>query len=363
MATKYLQLNKPNAGSNNWGNAINQNFDKIDLEYGKINNNLASIESRMSDFGTFSFIQAIDENGIIEEVDRLLFCSGFILLEDGYYILPDDTPEYNADDNKWYYNKVDLSATNNNFIKDNNKVTVGSVILGHLIKNDNGTETFKTASNESGYSGRYYNDGDNESHIQFFNLPDFTAFYIQTPYILDGEEYKQGNVYAFGLEWTNGEILIKSSQIIDNVKQVKIQKLKQVLGGYYVPTIQDPNSPNIVTFIKQQGSEAAASVNVIIPHNTYNGVETITEINNVSGTTYTINTGILEKNTISDTEYTQRITNIKFFTGSSNNNRQYVYVDYKLSYSNGWQIIVDTTYLKTLFISYCVNQYVETLIS
>lgn len=355
VQTDYLKLIKPLAGSNNWGQSINQNFDKIDLGYKKINNSLKNVESRIGEFGTFSFIQEINSNNEIENIDNALFSQGVYKINGEFYSIKSN-PTYDEYNKINYYNLSDLEK-----LTDSNKVynvDSGAVKVGHM---DDITGKFMESEIDS-YQGEFYNDNDT-AHKQFYEFPDFTAFYVQVPAIKNGSEYIQPALIAFGLEFVTGSILIKSTVVNNNQVETKIQKLKQSLGGYYRPS-SSAQDPNTIIFTKEQASSSGDSVSITIPHNVFNGVETTRQVGGYSESDsfYKFNTGIQYANTTEGTNIItyRNISNIYFYLLDTNSYRQIAYIPYKLYLAgNMWYIYIDTTYLLTnnLYIAYTISEY------
>ena len=383
MNTSYLKLNKPMVGSQGWGAAINQNFDKIDTEYSKMSSNLKLIESRIEETGTFSFLKYSysDENGNTVEVDAdtLLLQEFAVKIVTGdkvsYYKTPytaivktsidlGDSDEFNDE------------AEFNSFI--NNKAN-GSVVIGRVEGQGNDSTLDEFIPDDNQYSGIYYNDGD-LNHTQFSSLPDFTAFYLKFPVIkidnIDIPNDATVTYYAFGLNLNFDEILFKSSKIIDNQRQIAISKFKQVLGGYYQPS-STRGKPNTITFTKAQAAQGKDIIEIVIPRHVYNSVVTEINLTNDSSVSsvndiLTHDTGITKTNTIilpeddtgEFTTYEQTISDIRFYTKNTTGPLEVqssciVGYDLYLNTESVWCFDIDSKYFngENIYLSYSINSH------
>lgn len=366
IQTNYLKLIKPVAGSANWGNAINQNLDKIDLGYAKLTNNLQNIEGRLKETGTFSFIQVLDGN-TIREIDYMQIRGGILRANDTYYqILDGEAPNKGTESplNGIYYYTTDQlkELASNEDLEDLYDIAQGAVVLGAL-DSDN---SFEQETKFDSYNKIFYNDEDT-SHTQIYDIQDYRAFYIDVPYILieDSPTAIASTAYAFGQEWNNGAIAVKTSDTVDNIVTPIISRFKQVLGGYYVPS-STLEQPNTITFTKVSATNALSQTEIYIPRNVYNAVETTVQltsdhINNGYDTNQYLIT------TIEEVRYYNSIHGIRFFTGSLDN-QQFFMVDYQLKQeSDKYKIYIDPTYLlgmiqagQTFYMSYYVMSWQQT---
>lgn len=362
MKTNFLGLDKPRAGSLNWGSAMNNNLDTIDREYAKLNNNLSVIESRVKDIGTFGFISYRADNTVYD-VDYLQPVQCMIRIQNDYYIVNSNNLKTIENDGKpyYYWNISSVSKANNATINNyQNNINFGSIRLGSEKSRSDGSKYF--VQDIKLYNEVYYNDNDT-SHKQLSSFSDFTAFYLSVPFYCEGvtENSKDlksiTSLYIFGLELHFDGILIKTSQLENNQYVTLLSKFKQVLGGYYTPT-SITSKPNTIIFNKSAASGSTDSVEIFIPRSVANSTETLYSFTHSSSVkSVTIDTNIkydLTSGTGTDSiNFSQNISNINFFIGSEidNNNvpckRTPIILDYELLYhdNQGWQIIVDTTYL------------------
>lgn len=343
IQTNFLKLIKPIAGTTNWGGVVNQNFDKIDLEYSKMLSTIQGIAGQMNEVGTFSFLISSNNSGEIYEADYAVFGECGIKTSDGFYYTASTTNGLS-----WT-----LTSSTQDVVLNNNNTSYGSILMGTLTED----KTFLSDTSEK-YAGAFYNDHDSD-HKQLMSLPDFIAFYLHIP--STSPEVTINTVYAFGKEWKMGDLLIKSSQLIENERQVLIMKFKQSLGGYYLPssTVEQPNN---ITFTKTPANIAEETVDIFIPRCVSNSVETVQSL---SSTSTKVITNVVPSLAIAVegqmVNYEQRLAYIQFFTGESNN-RSMIYMPYSVAIETiggvrQWVINIKNTYApKEYMVSYVILQ-------
>ena len=363
MRTYFLQLTKPVIGATNWGASINQNWDKIDRGFGQINQNLLALQDKMTDIGTFSFIQVINGDNAVVTLD-------FALLTQFYC--------YDTGAEQWY--KVDvepdgngqgwvgvLSTLSTSEASNYTSVKIGQLIIGSKPTDTNGQSGYFEHTDVDAYESTYYNNGSSEV-TQLSSLSDYTAFLIALPNKWQGEdgEYEPSGAmqcYAFGELWTGSDIMIKTSIVQNNQRTTLIRRFKQSLGGYYIPTI-DPAQPNCIIWSKASSSEAIAQYKTIIPHNLWAGVVNEIEVkkDNSGNLPSSVNTGQDSETTetIDSTNYTckQNLADICFWR-TNGSKRTRIYLDYWTAVKNGelwiyWESNVlnkDETYVITYIVT------------
>lgn len=369
MKTNFLQLTKPVAGATNWGTAINQNWDTIDRGYGQIRNNLRALESRMTDIGTFSSLQVTLTDKTVIELDYFLLTTVYYLYKDNYYKstqLHYKTEIIDEIEIKTWY----IKHSESNIVDKQTalKYTSGSGVIGRLNygRFERAQDIASLDEIYSEYTLEYYND-DNTNHALLASLTDYTAFYIQLPTILDNEDQSLDTVrYAFGLDWTEGEIFIKSSQVVDNRRRTIIKKFKQALGGYYVPSSKIDNA-NTIIFTKQQSAASEPEYVIDIPRCIFNNAWTRIQLEYDS-----IKSNYFHKiNWAAATEYNgikyyRRLVYIQFWV-LENGTYKPIYVDHTVTYGTTVAITTTNNVLPTppedgasvFYVSYAVTEFSE----
>ena len=347
IQTNYLKLIKPMAGSVGWGAAINNNWDTIDREYAKLNNNLAVIQSRMTDIGTFGFLSYVDGDAVVD-VDYIEPVTCIIRVgEDFYQVTKDNLKNYGDSAEPYYYWLLDENKKTKTLPNEALLSTYGMAYLGTEKSRADGSKYFVQDANE--YRDDYYNN-DDDTQRQFNSLADFTAFYLHIPHYCMGaptgvEDLKSVScVYIYGLELYFDGILIKTSRLIDNKYTTLLSKFKQVLGGYYVPR-STTDRPNTIIFEKSSASSSTQYEEIFIPRSVANSTETIYSFSKTHKDTTTIRIPTNVKMAlVSDTgyiTYSQNIANVNFFTRDGET-RNPVIMEHELQYTEGgWEIVVE----------------------
>ena len=357
MRTYFLQLTKPVVGATNWGASINQNWDKIDRGFGQINQNLLALQDKMTDIGTFSFIQIINGDNAVVTLD-------FALLTQFYC--------YDTGAKQWYKVDVEADANGQGWVgvlttlskePSYTSVTAGKLIIGSKPTDTNGQSGYFERTDVDAYKSTYYNNGDSDV-TQLSSLSDYTAFLVALPnkwQDKDGEYEPAGAMqcHAFGELWTGSDIMIKTSIVQNNTRTTLIRRFRQSLGGYYIPTI-DPDQPNCIIWSKASSSEAVAQYKTIIPHNLWEGSVNTIELTNTNISS--VNTGQDNIWTDSDTNFTyeSNLADVCFWR-KVGGKRTRIYLDYWVTVKEDNKLYIqwESNVLKTdeeYVITYIVTQ-------
>lgn len=335
IQTRFLKLTKPIVGTTNWGAVINQNYDKIDNGMATMQSSIQTIEGRLNEVGTFSFLRAYNQS-TWTEIDFVVFDSVYIKDSKGNYYTV--SLELESNEYKWKATQIaDKLPTNS---EEYGTMRLGYVNSQNQFVNKTGQYTFLYHNSNS-------TQGDGTAKISM--LPDFIAFYIFIPTVTykdsDDSTLNVQSIYAFGQEWFQGDILIKSSMMVDNTRTSLIMRFKQSLGGYYEPRI-NINRPHDIIFTKKPSMSAIVEKTLTIPCYVENSKETVDDVD-VANSEFKYNTELtryMEYNTGSGTiNIQQTISNIRFFT-QNGTVKTYVYLPYRLSFENNYYyIIVDVS--------------------
>ena len=112
--------------------------------------------------------------------------------------------------------------------KDTTYFTVGAI-------NDTGTALIPNTKQIYGAGGLPYEE-----------IEDFTGFYILTGYDIS----KGTGDRPYDVSWSPGEILVKTSEVVNNQRVAQFVKFPQALGGYYAPTDQEVGPSTTIKFTK-----------------------------------------------------------------------------------------------------------------
>lgn len=282
IKTDYLKLVKPVAGSTNWGNAQNNNWDIIDRNYNLLNTNIKSIESRMNDLSMFYFWEKGKTNNSITAVD-----GDYVFIE----------------------------------LQGNDMLTIGYSNL-----RNNGVFT---AADE-------LTDVSTLAHLIGFN--NYSAFYI----VNEGELPKSSkNNETDKIVFKRGDLLVITQEVVENQTFVFAHKLAQAIGCVYELKQYDEGNTNKITAEKTLNPLAPNNINFYIPTviRRSSRVSIVFEntgdfINSSGGEGAVLRTGVANTYTEESITYNQYIENVECFYNGTR-----IVVDYKISY-NGEQYII-----------------------
>lgn len=278
IKTDYLKLVKPVAGSTNWGNAQNNNWDIIDRNYNLLNTNIKSIESRMNDLSMFYFWEKGKTNNSITAVD-----GDYVFIE----------------------------------LQDNNMLTIGYSDL----KNGGAF----VAANE-------LTDVSTLTHLIGFN--NYSAFYI----VNEGELPKSSkNNETDKIVFKRGDLLVITQEVVENQTFVFAHKLAQAIGCVYELKQYDEGNTNKITAEKTLNPLAPNDIDFYIPTVIRRSSRVKWDLVRSSGgyESAILETGVT--NTYTDDKnitYNQYIENVECFYNGIR-----IIVDYRISY-NGRQYII-----------------------
>ena len=217
LKTKNLQLIKPVAGHNNWGDAVNQNWEAIDRQYGVLDANIKSFEERLGEMGIFNF-----------------WYSG-----------------HAAPDNLYAKDGV----TNGVFTQDvifanvtSDQEGVSKIQLGYL-QDDSTTDnpiSIQPQEDESNLSATFtsvYELTSSTEDTEVANIsmiPTYTAFYVLQDCVVYDDTTDNGmNLYG-------GDVMVFTQVVEDNQTKIKIKRMTQAIGSTYsLRQVNDSNSNQI----------------------------------------------------------------------------------------------------------------------
>jgi hypothetical protein len=208
LQTKYLKLTKPISGSNNWGNAINANWNKIDEQYGLMKSSINSLEERLGEVGVFKFLYRNERNPFADA---------------------DTKPNLEHD---YIYVQI---------------VSSSSFTVGY--------KSSQTNKYRIGYTIKLDESITSDSHISIFD--NYTAFYVETGGTLTIEQQS--------ISFTVGDVLVIVKEIINNKLTTTIKKLSQALGSSYIPTQPNANNYNEIQWNKTLNTFLPDNVTLHIP--------------------------------------------------------------------------------------------------
>ena len=322
--TKYLKLNKPQIGTTGWGNAINNNFETLDANYGTLRANMSSIESRFAENSVYKFWY----NGItIDGVEAKEYDYIYILLDGKKDITKNN-------ETKTYYTSFHVCYA-----------TGGS--------KDNQYPLFKIPSELNADTGvtnnfHYSFKTDTEGDLQGLNqLDNFTSFYVigtideivseaqenkllQEFYIMP--DFEKPSVYDILcgdddtiVKVSVGDIVVMQRLVENNKVTMRPTKLSQALG-YVYGWSQDQMNTNKITAHKVPVPVAQNEVSLYVPTIINKSIIIKTNDFETSTTSYTIDTDIttigeyteitVDKDDnvgLQTIKYNQSLANIEFF--------------------------------------------------
>lgn len=282
IKTDYLKLVKPVAGSTNWGNAQNNNWDIIDRNYNLLNTNIKSIESRMNDLSMFYFWEKDKTNNSITA-------------NDGDYVFIE--------------------------LQDNNMLTIGYSDLD----NDGAF----TPANE-------LTDVSTLADLIGFN--NYSAFYI----INEGQLPKssKSNETDDTIDFKRGDLLVITQEVVENQTFVFAHKLAQAIGCVYELKQDDEGNTNKITAVKTLNPLAPNDIDFYIPTVIRRSSRVMVDYNNTGdfinssgGEGVVLSTGVTNTYIDNNITYNQYIENIEcFYEGRR------IVVDYAISYDTQYKI-------------------------
>lgn len=205
--TKNLQLVKPVSGHNNWGEAINQNWEKIDKQYGVLSANLNSFEERLGEMGIFNFWyngNAAPDN-----------FSSIACINEG----------------KFSKDMIYVKIINNT-----------SLAIGYITDSSTSTNPDDIANPGSTGKTKFQSvwtittDEDKADTIHVSAIPTYTAFYI---YEVSGGTTFNDRVFS------PGDVMVFVQVIQDNITKYDVRRMTQAIGCTYALDQRDPANTNI----------------------------------------------------------------------------------------------------------------------
>lgn len=285
IKTDYLKLVKPVAGSTNWGNAQNNNWDIIDRNYNLLNTNIKSIESRMNDLSMFYF---------------------------------------------WEKDKTNNSITANN----------GDYVFIELQGNNMLTIGYSDLDNDGAFTAASeLTDVSTLADLIGFN--NYSAFYIINEGQLPRSSKSNENDK---IDFKRGDLLVITQEVVENQTFVFAHKLAQAIGCVYELKQEDDGNTNKITAEKTLNPLAPEYINFYIPTvirrssrvEAVYGNDNTDDFTNLGsgGEGIALNTRVADTYTEESITYNQYIENVECFY-----NGKRIIVDYEISY-NGEQYII-----------------------
>ena len=138
--TDYLKLDKPNVNSNNWGTAVNNNFERIDANAKTVKNSINRIQNTLGEANMIGFDENyqyvsfnIDSNGVatvtffptatssgvkyydsgtgVDNLSSFADYTGFYIKTDFTAVVDDTSPLPDFFKKEWYIGEIAVKNT------------------------------------------------------------------------------------------------------------------------------------------------------------------------------------------------------------------------------------------------------------
>lgn len=333
--TNNLKLIKPQSGTRNWGNVLNNDLDLIDAGYSKLSGKIQALSAQLTAAGMFSFVDGAEWINI----------KG---------------------------NKDNISDIEYEF----------GTVTSHQINEGINYNFYSFNFTRAAEDHEYYTL---TTYSQLSTIPDNTAFYVFFDSVdnvnVNTSDNNEQYIIVGGINYYLGDVVVKTTVAESDQSVTKLIKIQQALGGFYMPYTQNSTDPNTITFVKQTTPYAIPKVNMFIPKNMFNGITntvTLTPSNTGSGIVinknndnYIINTNIsstiVENITSSITDgepitnqttYAQDIVDVIFTIDNKTISLDYTI---NLNTDNIYEIVIDGKYITdgTVVCKYTQTKYTQ----
>ena len=240
MKTPNLNLNLPNTGSTNWGEALNENFNKIDDRIGSLQQTVSAYANIQFSDNYVTFYSHGDEvwNWI------KLFQSTSSADKTGILA----HPEINVSDSDGAILSGQMGWTNcyHSFFIKNGIFQVGVLYINEsetsfTMKALIGPKAVVNGINDSVYFKT--ENGNNIPYIYIEELINYTGFKIYDNYPDDNSTPPDWATEPYNNKWSAIDMLVKLSKYGSN-NNFEYTKFPQSLGGYFAPSVDG----NQITF-------------------------------------------------------------------------------------------------------------------